>query len=292
MLIFIATYFLAKMTSVFIASKLRIEPKIALARSVAARSDERKFASLDDFKVIVDRNIFDSRDVKVEASESQPSDQLDPNAPAVKTSLSVKLLSTFVVGDGGDSRSTATIAKNGSDADVYSIGGENQFAPGVKITKILRDRVEFINGPRLEYVEIEQFGGGLDTSRSASSIEAGTSGASPGSDTEKVEEGKFVIARSKVEGALNNLDQLMTQIGARPNLQNGKPAGMRLIMVRPGSIFADLGLKRNDILERINGQDFDMKKSLEIFGQMKDASRVTIDLVRGGKKTTLEYEIQ
>jgi type II secretory pathway component PulC len=53
-----------------------------------------------------------------------------------------------------------------------------------------------------------------------------------------------------------------------------------------------LGLKRNDVLERINGQEMDMKRGVEIFNQLKDSNHISIDLVRNGQKTTLEYDIQ
>ena len=296
--LFMATFFLAKMVSTFIASRLRIEKNIDTSKVQVAAVQDRKAVSFDDYKVVLERNIFDSREIEVAAVPDQAPTQVDLNAPPVKTSLPIKLLSTFVVGSGTDSRSTATIVGGGGAAgaaDIYTVGDEKTFAPGVKITKILPDRVEFINGPRVEFAEIEQFGGAVTTGRPMSAIDsaAATGPAPSGEGVKQLEQGKFVVDKAELDAALANVDQLFTQISARPNLgPGGKIAGLRLMNIKGGSLFSKLGLKRNDVLERINGQEVDLKRGMEIFGQLKDSNRITIDLVRNGQKTTLEYDIQ
>lgn len=294
-LIFVGTFFLAKMASTLIASKLRIEKNLEVNRVNIASAPSKQRAGFDDYKVIIDRNIFDSREIAPEVAEATPAaTELDLNAPATKTSLPIKVISTFSVGAGTDKRSTATVVGGqGKAADAYTVDDEKQFSPGVKITKILPDRIEFINGPRLEYAEIENFGAGLSTGKPASALDRPSGGAPPTGDTvQQVEQGKFVVDRGELESALGNLDQLFTQIRAVPQFQGGKSAGLKLLSIRGGSIFSKLGLKRNDVLERINGQEMDMKRGMEIFGQLKDSNRISIDLVRDGKKTTLEYDIQ
>lgn len=295
-LIFIGTFFLAKMASTLIASKLRIEKNLEVSRVNVASAPAKARAGFDEYKVILDRNIFDSRELAPEVAAGTPvPTELDLNAPATKTSLNIKLISTFSVGSGTDKRSTATVqGGQGAATDTYTVEDEKQFAPGVKITKILPDRIEFINGPRLEYAEIEKFGTGLTTTKPVSALDKPAAGGTPpsGEGVQQLEQGKFVVDRGELEAALANLDQLFTQIRAVPQFQGGKSAGLKLLSIKGGSIFAKLGLKRNDVLERINGQEMDLKRGMEIFGQLKDSNRISIDLVRDGKKTTLEYDIQ
>ena len=302
--LFLATFFLAKMVSTFIASRLRIEKNIDTSRVQVTAAQEKKVLTFDDYKIVLERNIFDSRELEVASLPTdQAPTQVDLNAPPVKTSLPIKLLSTFVVGSGTDGRSTATIVGGGGGtggaaagaADIYTVGDEKAFAPGVKITRIIPDRVEFINGPRVEYAEIEQFGGAVTTGKPISAIDAAApTGTTPtGEGVKQLEQGKFVVDKAELDAALANVDQLFTQISARPNVgPGGKTAGLRLLNIKGGSLFSKLGLKRNDVLERINGQEVDLKKGMDIFGQLKDANRITIDLVRNGQKTTLEYDIQ
>ncbi len=67
---------------------------------------------------------------------------------------------------------------------------------------------------------------------------------------------------------------------------------MKVLAVKPGSIFGKLGIKRGDILERINGLELDIKRGMELFGQLKDQKDLRIDLVRRGQNKTMEYEIR
>ncbi len=298
--IFLGAYFLAKITSSAIASKIRIEKDIKTQSVAMVGEEEKRRATFEDYKVIIDRNMFDSRETQPAVAVGTPAPtEVNLEGPAVKTSLSIKLISTMVIGAGTDRRSTATV-QGGSGAgeggvDTYSIGDEKTFAPGVKLTKIMPGRIQFINGPRLEYDDIEQFGGGLTTTKPISAIDSATATGSktPEAGGKTVEGGKFVVERAELDQAIGNLDQLFTQIRAVPQVgPDGKSSGLKLLSIKGGSLFAKLGLKRNDVLERINGQDFDMKKGLEIFTQLKESNRITIDLVREGKKTTLEYDIQ
>ncbi len=297
-LIFVGTYFFAKIVSNLIGSKIRIEKKLS-APQVAMVGGPQGAVSFEDYKIIMERNIFDSRELAPDIPEptGEPT-QANLEGPAVKTTLNIKLISTFSVGAGTDKRSSATVTPEKGEADTYSVGDEKQFAPGVKITKILPDRVEFVNGPRLEFVSLEDFGGGLTTGSPISALEkpgapaTGDAALPGGAGVKEVDSGKFVVDRAEVDNALGNIDQLFTQVRAVPQFEGGKTTGLKLLSIRSGSLFAKLGLQRNDVLERINGQQFDMKKGMELFNQLKDSDRISIDLVRNGQKTTIEYEIQ
>ncbi len=296
-LIFLGTLYLAKITTLIIANKLRVEKKLEVVRAPQVENIVAVPTSFEDYKVILERNVFDSKGSATETEEIVAAPvEVNLEGPAVKTSLAVKVVSTISVGEGTDKRSSVVVTggSGGTTIETYSVGDEKQFAPGVKITKILPDRVEFINGPRLEFAEIETLGSGF-TSGQPTSATSGTPVAPPkgaAGSVQQVEQGKFAVDRAEIESALGNIDQVFTQIRAVPQFQGGKPAGLKLLSIKGGSIFAKLGLKRNDVLQRINGQEVDLKKGIEIFGQLKEASQISIDLERGGKKTTLEYNIQ
>lgn len=301
-LLFVGAFFLAKMTSGFIASKLRIEKRLNVPRVAVGEVGQSKRVSFEDYRIILDRNIFDSREIaKEESAKVEATPQpVNLEGPAVKTSLPIKLISTVSVGDGTDKRSSAAISSGRGQEETYAIGDEKQFSPGVELKKVLPDRIEFVNNRRLEYAEIEDFGGGVTTGKSLSQIEREAEGArspSPAAGAnnggvKEVDEGKFVVERAEIENALSSLDKLFTQIRAVPQFKDGKAAGLKLLSIRQDSLFAKLGLRRNDVLERINGQPVDMKKGVELFGQLQGADRISIDLVRNGQNTTLEYEIQ
>lgn len=290
----ICSYFLAKIVTVFIADKLIVERNFTLPPSNSDALLAKAIPSFEQYRIIMDRNIFDSKDVAA-PTQTQDVASETPNldGPAVKTSLGIKLLSSFAVGSGMDQRSTATIQASSGSPEVYTVGDEKQFAPGVKITKILPSRIEFINGPRLEYAEIENFSGtGVTTNTPLSKLDP-SMGSKTGSDkVSKQGENKFVVDKAEIDNALANLDKLFTEVQAVPNFVGGKPAGMKLLAMTPTSIFAKLGLQRGDVLEKINGTDLDMASGMNLFTQLKNQTKISIDLTRNGKKQTLDYEIR
>ncbi len=289
----LCSYFLAKIVSVFIADKLIVERSFSLPPANPDAITAKALPSFDQYKIILDRNIFDSREIAMPTTaEDIPAEAPNLEGPATKTVLPIKLLSSFSVGSGTDQRSTATIQASSGAPDVYTVSDEKQFAPGVKITKIMPNRIEFINGPRLEYAEIENFSAtGVSTNAPLSKIDPGAT-SRPGAGVAKQGDNKFVVDKAEIDNALANVDKLFTEVQAVPNFVGGKPAGIKLLAMTSTSIFAKLGLQRGDVLERINGTELDIASGMNLFNQLKNQTRITIDLTRNGKKQMLDYEIR
>jgi len=124
-------------------------------------------------------------------------------------------------------------------------------------------RIEFLNNGRLEYAELVG--------------ESGTDIFAPPTDA-----GPTVAAK---EPGPVTAEPLIAKEG-------GKMSGMKVLSVKGGSIFEKLGMRRGDILQRVNGSELDVKKGFEIFSQLKDSKTFTLDLIRQGQPKTLEYEIR
>ena len=78
-----------------------------------------------------------------------------------------------------------------------------------------------------------------------------------------------------------------------PNFENGKSNGFKLVAIRPGSFYSKIGIQNGDVVQRINGHEMNSPdKALEIYSKLKDAQTITVDLNRGGKQTTLSYQIR
>lgn len=111
-------------------------------------------------------------------------------------------------------------------------------------------------------------------------------------DIRKVGEGKFEVGQGEVDKALNNLAELSTQARIVPAFEGGKTVGFKLFSIRPGSLYSKIGLQNGDVITRINGYEMSSpEKGLEIYGKLKDAKQVTVDLKRRGKPQTLDYSI-
>jgi len=299
------SFFAAKITSVYIAKTLEVEQVLSISSpspSAGADLSAPRTISISDYRVIIERNVFDSSEVPAEVTaEQQASEEAPvPTGEAVKTTLGIKLFGVLVIGIGEDPRSSATVQGVGGNAaiDTYSVGTVDGFAPNTKLIRVKPDRIEFSNSGRLEYALMEDemgtsiFGGPPKEGPG----EVPAEGATPETPTaplvKETGEGKFVLDQSEVDNALKNLDRLYTEVRAVPNFAGGKVSGIKILSVKQGSIFDKLGLRRGDILERINGMELDVKRGFEIFSTLKDEKKLTLDLVRQGQNQTVEYEIR
>jgi len=313
--VLLLAYFLAKITNVYIASLLEIPRSIAVAPGDVASAPPGPLGALADYDPIIKRNIFDSanmvptqceeNDPRPECQNTEEPETVDstptptPSGVAVKTGLDIHLLSTLVVGEGRDPRSSANVQSNGT-LGVYAANDKKgkPFAPGVVLVQIKPKRIEFLNNGRLEYAEITD-DAGPDFFVPPDKMAKGSAPApekkdekAPGDQITPVGPNKFVISQAEIDAALSNIGQLYTEIRAVPNLNNGRVEGMKILSIKPGSIFAKLGINRGDVLDRINGQTIDLQNGLQLFNQLKEQKQFSLDVQRMGKPETLQYEIR
>ncbi|MCP3102775.1 hypothetical protein LZ198_28250 [Myxococcus sp. K15C18031901] len=77
-----------------------------------------------------------------------------------------------------------------------------------------------------------------------------------------------------------------------PAFKEGKPVGFKLFSVRPDSVFTKLGLQERDIIQAINGITLDSPgKVMEVYEQLDTATRVEVDLDRGGTPIRKTYAV-
>jgi general secretion pathway protein C len=112
-------------------------------------------------------------------------------------------------------------------------------------------------------------------------------------NVEDLGDNHYKIPRDSLDHSVGNLSQLLTQIRAIPNIQNGKTNGFALSEIEPGSIFDEMGLQEGDVLRSINGQPMtDPAQAMQMMSAMRNATMVTIQVLRDGEPTTLTYQIQ
>jgi len=315
--ILVCAFFLAKVTGVYLGKAMEVPRSVGVLKTSDIAAADFKRYSLADYDIVVERNIFDSTPPAKEGEgEAEGEEVLEGEAQAtgeaVLTSLTVNVLGVLVVGEGTDPRSSATIVgaraapastkgrrsrkkSPSSGAKVYAVGDKESFAPGTVITKVQPDRIEFLHNGRLEYAEVLPAGVasifGPPTGEPLAMAEPAKS-ARPGPMVKREAPGQFTVDQRELNDALQNLDKLYTEIRAVPNFSGGKVSGMKILSVKSGSIFAKLGLRRGDVLQKINGMELDVKRGFEIFNSLKDEKNITLDLIRQGQPTTLDYEIR
>ncbi len=314
--IFFCAFFLARVTSVYLGKAMEVKRSVGVMKASDAGGVDLARPSLNEYAIVMDRNIFDSSEAPKEgeaAAEGETEEEeAEPTGEAVLTSLNIKVLGVLVVGQGTDDRSSATIVgpsaapaspvrgrrtrrAAAAGAEVYSVGDEESFAPNTKLVRVQPDRIEFLNGGRLEYAEVmSEDGVDIFGPPQAGPVAEAPTREAPKADTAVRADGggRYTVDKREVDQALQNLDKLYTEIRAVPNFSGGKVSGMKILSVKNGSIFAKLGLRRGDVLQKINGMELDVRKGFEIFNQLKEETSIRLDLLRQGQPTQLEYEIR
>jgi general secretion pathway protein C len=119
-------------------------------------------------------------------------------------------------------------------------------------------------------------------------------GAPEGSLASKIRRNgdRVEVDRSTVEAIINNPAELMkTKIF--PVREGDRVVGMRLMGVRPGSVFDALGLANGDQLTAINGFEMnDPQKMLEAYTKLMHADHLGVSVIRGGKPMNVDIDIK
>jgi len=244
--------------------------------------------------VIVSRNLFGSKTLGPSATPVEISEEDLASLP--ESTLPLKLLGTVVQDPG--KRSFAIIEDTGTrDQDIHFVGEE--IREGTTITSITRNRVVLLRNGREEILEKEEASGSVPSPAQARIRPSRAMASSRAVEDDesiavrKVGENSFVMDRREVEGVLQDFNKLLTQIRVVPHFADGNPDGFKIFNIRPGSLFASLGMVNGDIIKRVNGLDITgPEQALQMFQQLRDESQVTVDLERFRKNLTLNYEIR
>lgn len=104
---------------------------------------------------------------------------------------------------------------------------------------------------------------------------------------------KRTISRSEIkQKVLNNVDNALRGIRAGPYRVDGAIKGFKLFRIKPYNILYKFGARPGDILKRINGHSVDStQKLVKVWESVKNDSRVTVDIERGGKLVTFDFTI-
>jgi general secretion pathway protein C len=100
-----------------------------------------------------------------------------------------------------------------------------------------------------------------------------------------------VISQDIFEHYINNINEVYKNIGIRES-QKGNKKEFQISFIRRGSPFAQLGIKRGDIIKSINGQVVDSYMSaFKAFKEVRNTNMITVVVIRNNKELELEYEI-
>lgn len=261
-LLTVSAYFLADTVDAMIGRSLDAAPRFTtpVERDRAALEPRRE---LSDYSSILERGLF--------GEGKGPS-----SGPAVESSA-YRLIGTIE----GDSFSGAVL----EDASGQSFYRTHQKMPdGSQIVKVQRDKITLrrADGSTTE-IQVVDDTKIVNISRPAVN----------GGGVRKLSEGKWMVDQREVTASTENINQLLTQARALPYMEQGKTVGFRISEIVPGSLYEKIGLQNGDVIQKINSQDVDdPAKFFQMYQSLREERNITIDLIRGGQRQSLSYEIR
>jgi len=257
-----SAYFLADTVDAMIGRSLEAAPTFTtpLERERAGLEPRRE---LSEYSSILERGLF--------GEGKGPS-----GGPAVE-SVSYRLIGTIQ----GESFAGAVL-EDATGQVFYRI--HQKLPDGSVIVKVLRDKIS-IKKPGGPVIDIQV----VDDTRIVSVQKPG----GPVSGVKKVSYRKWMVDQKEVQANTENMGQILTQARALPYLEQGKTVGFRISEIVPGSIYEKIGIVNGDVIQRVNSQDVDdPAKFFQVYQGLKNERNITVDLLRGGQRQTLNYEIR
>ena len=262
-LLTVAAYFLADTVDAMIGRSLSAAPKFT-SPAEGSRTVLQPRRELSDYSSILERGLF--------GEGKGPS-----SGPATATATSYKLIGTVE----GAAFSGAVLEDSAGQA-FYRI---NQKLPdGSTIVKVMRNKISL---KRPDGVTVN-----LEVEDDAKIVPMKAAGAA-GEGVKKLSSGKFMVDQKEVLASTENMSQILTQARAMPYMEQGKTVGFKLSEIVPGSIYEKIGLVNGDVIQRVNSQEVDdPAKFFQLYQGLRNERNITIDLIRGGQRQTLNYEIR
>ncbi|MFU8855730.1 MAG: type II secretion system protein GspC [Deferrisomatales bacterium] len=291
-----AAFLSARLASVLLAKRLWVA-ETATASQEAPRAEVAAGERLGDFLVIQDRNVFNAnpKPARPEPSEAQgpgaAAGQAVPS-PAPRTPLNITLFGTAVV-EGG--RSFALIQ---SGNEIKLVRADEEVAPAARLAEVRSDRILVDRAGAMEEVllyppETAQPAPARGPQPAAARAQPVPPPAPAAETVRQVDESNWLIDSREIEEAGANLNQLMTQIRVVPNFADGQPDGFKVFAIRPGSLFARIGLQNGDVLKRVNGIELEgPEQAFQAYQALREETSIQIDLVRRNENRTFNYEIR
>jgi general secretion pathway protein C len=228
-----------------------------------------------DYAVISRRNLFGTR---------EPSDRQRISSDIEKlrqTRLKLKLRGTI----SGTEKSARAVIEEASGKGQYLVRVGDTVQDAV-VLMILKGKIVLQVGGREELLEMDEWTSGPS---SMTTVSTGSGAPSQVDDRQQV----ISVKRSQIDDAIKDINQLMKQVRIIPNFNQGKPDGLMISGIPQESFFTQIGLRSGDILSGVDGKAIEsVDDALKLYTGMKSASRLKVQIKRGGREEVLDYAIE
>jgi len=108
----------------------------------------------------------------------------------------------------------------------------------------------------------------------------------------QVGDNRWLIPTETAEKTRQNLAEELRLAQMQPRIVDGETNGFLIRMIRRTSILNKMGLRRGDVILRVNDMALDSpEKALQIFQQLREARQINVSVERNGKALNFAYEL-
>lgn len=238
---------------------------------------------------IMDRSLFDSSQVGSTGGAIATAEGEEQEA----TDLGATLVLTMVAQNPTLSSALIKLDQQDPYPEMFGVGDALADA---EVESIVRRRVYLRRGNgALEYLEI-----GGETKKKSRTLGSGEKKATRkkgridwAEGITKVDDTHYQVERDSLDNALANLDRLSRDARVVPNFVDGKSNGFKIFSIKRNSAYKHLGLQNNDVITGVNGMPITSpEKALDIYSKLQSESNISLDIIRKGQETTMEYDIR
>ena len=280
LLIALGVYFSVNAFYLYTASRMDPAQPETFRAAPSAEAETGDQLPLSHYQAVVERNLFQTKATAAVIPQAVDVEGLQ------QTSLKLKLWGT-VTGD--DKEAYAVIEETGKRTqNLYRVGDSIQDAT---LKLILREKVVLSVKGRDEVLEIEKAVSRASGARLAASVAAGRPDIGQRRSAPRSQ--KITLRRAQIDEALQDVNQLLSDVSIRPHFQDGQPNGLMLSRVKPNSLFMRMGLRNGDVISGVNGQQLQsVDDAMSFYESLKGSDQVTVNLKRGGRERTIQYTIR
>jgi len=235
---------------------------------------------LEAYAVIVERNLFRTTDRPIVV------DQTDPNSLEA-TALQLDLYGT-IAGEGG--RGYAIIEERDKKRQrLYKVGDK---VAGATIVKIMRNAVVLRLGDKDQVLKKKEIASAGTERRALPGM--APQPASPGAAPSPRPLSRPPAAGPS--GSAADLAGLLTQARVIPNVSagsSGKPDGVIINEIQPGSLFENAGLVNGDVIQEVNGRTVTGVADLvSMYRDLKPGTSLSVKVTRSGRQVVLNHTVE
>jgi len=230
------------------------------------------------YAVIVERNLFRTTDRPIVA------DAMDPGMLET-TSLPLDLYGTIA---GEDGRGYAIIEERDKKKQrLYKVGDR---VAGAAIVKILRNAVVLRVGESDQVLKKKEIAtrGSNRLPAAAPPGPAPAPGAAPRPQARP--------PQAPPPGSPSDLASLLTQARVTPHVtagSSGRPDGVVINEIQPGSLFENVGLVNGDVIQEVNGRAVTGVADLvAMYRDLKPGLNLSVKVTRAGRQVVLNHTVQ